>query len=148
MSRRPKGAGDYVVGKGRPPVATRFKPGQSGNSKGRPKKVKTVDASLQEVLNRKLTVRENGRPRTRTLQEVIIFNLANAAARGDYKAVQLVLALQKQYQNSSDTTVDPESLQPDDEAILRDYLARVGVTQQNLNNPNTENQGGPDDPEL
>ena len=37
MSRPPKmSAGEYEVGYGRPPVATRFAPGQSGNPKGRP----------------------------------------------------------------------------------------------------------------
>jgi hypothetical protein len=48
-SRPPKGLGrgrqqggrDYEVGYGRPPVATRFRPGGVGNPKGRPKKKKT-----------------------------------------------------------------------------------------------------------
>ena len=35
MSRDKKG--DYTVGYGKPPTATRFKKGQSGNPKGRPK---------------------------------------------------------------------------------------------------------------
>jgi hypothetical protein len=34
LSRRP---GDYEVGYAKPPVKTRFAPGQSGNPRGRPK---------------------------------------------------------------------------------------------------------------
>ena len=37
MSRKP-GKGDYQIGYGRPPAASRFKPGQSGNACGRPRK--------------------------------------------------------------------------------------------------------------
>ena len=38
LPRAPMLPGDYVVGRGRPPVASRFKPGQSGNPKGQPRK--------------------------------------------------------------------------------------------------------------
>lgn len=148
MSRGRKGSGDYLVGKGRPPVETRFKPGRSGNPRGRPKTVKTVDAILREALHRKVALTEHGRPRTRTVQEVMIYNLTNAAARGDHKAVQLVIALQNQYRDSPENIVDPTSLPPEDEAILRDYIAGLAATQQHLNNANAQDQGGgPVDPE-
>ena len=45
------GAKDYNVGKGKPPKSTRFKPGQSGNPKGRPKGRKNLKTELDEVLN-------------------------------------------------------------------------------------------------
>jgi hypothetical protein len=38
----------YKVGYGRPPKATQFKPGKSGNPKGRPKGPKSVGAVLQD----------------------------------------------------------------------------------------------------
>ena len=37
MRRKSPGDDNYVVGRGRPPLLTRWKPGQSGNPKGRPK---------------------------------------------------------------------------------------------------------------
>ncbi len=39
----------YEVGYGKPPAASRFKKGQSGNPKGRPKVTKNVSNMLEEV---------------------------------------------------------------------------------------------------
>jgi Family of unknown function (DUF5681) len=41
---------DYKVGKGRPPLSTRWKPGQSGNPKGRPKGAKNMMTCFREAL--------------------------------------------------------------------------------------------------
>lgn len=40
---------DYKVGPGKPPKHTRFKPGQSGNPKGRPKGSQNVKTVLNKV---------------------------------------------------------------------------------------------------
>src|SRR4051812_111432 len=40
----------YAVGYGRPPVQTRFRPGQSGNRRGRPKGARNLASELQAVL--------------------------------------------------------------------------------------------------
>ena len=42
---------DDDVGYGKPPRSRRFKPGQSGNPKGRPKGAKNRDTILRELLN-------------------------------------------------------------------------------------------------
>lgn len=39
------------VGKGKPPVEHQFKPGQSGNPKGKPKGTKHISTWIQEMLN-------------------------------------------------------------------------------------------------
>jgi hypothetical protein len=52
---------DYQVGRGKPPVHTRFKKGQSGNPRGpRPK---NLPALLVEALNEKVTVTIDGERR-------------------------------------------------------------------------------------
>jgi hypothetical protein len=40
-------AADYVVGHGRPPKATQFAPGKSGNPRGRPRGSRTTTLSYQ-----------------------------------------------------------------------------------------------------
>ena len=54
-------ATDYVVGYARPPKATQFAAGKSGNPKGRPKGSRTVGAILQGILSQKIAVTENGK---------------------------------------------------------------------------------------
>jgi Family of unknown function (DUF5681) len=60
MTKNPprRQAGSYKVGKGRPPSATRWKPGQSGNPKGRPRDSKNLEALLTEALSEKVPVQE------------------------------------------------------------------------------------------
>ena len=55
-----RSTGHHQVGYGRPPLHTRFKPGQSGNPKGRPKGAKNEDTILREIMNRPIDIREGG----------------------------------------------------------------------------------------
>ena len=50
------GRGAYDVGYGKPPKRTRFKKGQSGNHKGRPRKPKTVSREVADILNEPVVV--------------------------------------------------------------------------------------------
>ena len=93
--RRP--AGDYVVGYGRPPVASRFQPGQSGNPRGRPKGSKPMARAIAEALERRVTIQEGGRQRKMPKREVIIHGLVNEAARGNAPALKQLFALMDRY---------------------------------------------------
>jgi hypothetical protein len=84
--------GDYEVGKGRPPESTRWRPGQSGNPKGRPRGAKNLATIFHEALEQKLQIEERGKPRTITAREAIVRRLVNQALKGDIKATAFVLA--------------------------------------------------------
>jgi len=58
-----RGPHNYVVGKGRPPLLTRWKPGQSGNPEGRPKGAKNMMTYFHEALSRKIDIKEGGKIR-------------------------------------------------------------------------------------
>ena len=66
-----------------PPTATRFKPGQSGNLKGRPRGTRSVGTILQEVVNRKIPVTDNGKTRKVPALEVALLRLTNGAMKGE-----------------------------------------------------------------
>jgi Family of unknown function (DUF5681) len=77
------GDDNYVVGKGRPPLTTRWKPGQSGNPKGRPKGVKNMMTYFRQALNRKIDIKAGGRFRKVTAREAIAMTYTNLALKGD-----------------------------------------------------------------
>ena len=82
----------YSVGYKKPPQHTQFKPGQSGNPKGRPKKVPTTsDLFLKESLSRVPIITKDGRRHMISKMQAIAKQFATKAANGDYKAARLVL---------------------------------------------------------
>ena len=90
-------SGGYTVGYGRPPVESRFQPGRSGNPRGRPKGRKSIARALADSLGGSVTIQEGGRQRKMPMQELIIRRLVNDAARGDVRALKLLLALMERY---------------------------------------------------
>ena len=88
MSERP-----YEVGYGKPPEATRFQRGQSGNPKGRPKGSINIATALERELNQRVTIKENGVARTITKFEAALKQLVNKAASGETKAIHFLVNL-------------------------------------------------------
>lgn len=83
----------YPVGYRKPPRRTQFRPGQSGNRNGRPKKTKTlVDVLMKELLAR-VTITVHGKRKTVSMLEAMLKQHINKAASGDAKAVALILNL-------------------------------------------------------
>ena len=112
----------YVVGYGRPPKATQFAKGESGNPRGRPKGTRTVGAMLQEILRQKIAVTENGKTRRLPALEVILRRLANDAMRSEPRALKLLLALNDRYGESAQTNLHLDDILAEDKAILASFL--------------------------
>jgi hypothetical protein len=89
----PAGGGDYPVGKGRPPVHTRWKPGQSGNPKGRPKGHRNVRSELREIASQKVTVRDGDAERRLSLLAANFYAHAVKGAKGDARSSSLIFNL-------------------------------------------------------
>ncbi len=113
---------DYSVGYGRPPRATQFAPGKSGNPKGRPKGSPTIGAILRGILRQKIAVTENGKTRRLATLEVMLRRLVNDAMRSDAKAMKLLLALVDRYAETTEAKVQLGELLAEDQAILAQYL--------------------------
>jgi hypothetical protein len=81
------------VGWGNPPVSGQFRSGRSGNPRGRPKRVDTLDQLIESALQAKVTITENGRSRKVSALEAIVLKQRNAALGGDPKAIERILRL-------------------------------------------------------
>jgi hypothetical protein len=113
---------DYEVGFGRPPKATRFKPGKSGNPRGRPKGSRPVGAVLQQILGQRIAVTENGKTRRLPALEVMLRRLANDAMRSEPAALKLMLSLVDRYGETPETNLSIDEILEEDQAILVKYL--------------------------
>lgn len=87
----------YEVGFGKPPKASRFTPGQSGNPKGRPKGSATVKSLLDKALSAPVTISEGGVNRTVEQRMAMFKSLVARAVKGDTRAAALVVQLMDQF---------------------------------------------------
>ena len=72
---------DHRIGYRRPPRHSRFRPGQSGNPRGRPPGVKSLSDIVRKIIGQKVTVTENGRARRIPRLEAILLRAAGEATR-------------------------------------------------------------------
>jgi hypothetical protein len=75
--------GDYLVGKGRPPLETRWKPGQSGNPRGRRRGRRNFKTELGEIAATKIVVRDSGTERHISLPAANLLAHGIKGAKGD-----------------------------------------------------------------
>jgi hypothetical protein len=98
----PSGAGaagtEENVGYGRPPKATRFQSGQSGNSKGRPKGAQGHKGIVEKVASELHRVTEGDTARWSSTLELILLSLRNRAAAADVKAFKAYSDLQARFE--------------------------------------------------
>ena len=87
----------YEVGYGRPPRHSRFKPGQSGNPKGRPKGSKSLKTLLEEALSSPITITEGGVPRKMELRQLLFKAMVGKAVKGDARATAVLVKLMEQF---------------------------------------------------
>jgi hypothetical protein len=81
----------YEVGRGKPPRAHQWKPGQSGNPRGREKGSKNESTMLRELLFSKIKIRIGGKLRTVTLLQAILTRFAEDSLKGNVKSAQFLL---------------------------------------------------------
>ncbi len=119
----------YEIGYGKPPKNTRFKPGQSGNPRGRPRGQRNLRTAVRDALEEKVIIREGDRTRSVPRMDAIIRVTFNNALRGDAKAVAAFIQLVRSIglMDEEPESSSAESIRADDKAILAGFFERCGV---------------------
>jgi hypothetical protein len=127
-----KRKGDFQIGYGKPPKHTRFKPGQSGNPRGRPNGTRNLRTDLAEELAERIAISEGGRRQAVSKQRGMLKQLMAKALKGDVRAANTVIGL---VERLIDARVDADmsaAVTAQDESIVADFLRRHGVAEQAL----------------
>ena len=104
----------------------RFRPGHSGNRRGRPRKPKTVGAAIAGAFHEKVAVTEGGRRRRITKLEAAAKQIANKSASGDPRSVKLGLELaQKAEERERQAPAGPPKLTETDQQVAERLMARL-----------------------
>ena len=115
----------------------RFRPGQTGNPHGRPRKQASVDAAVTRALQEKVTVTEQGRRKRKSKLEVTAAQIANKGAGGDLRAAKMVIDLATKAEgNHGAVAVLP--LTANDRAIAERFIARLNLTQMRESSNDTD----------
>ena len=122
-SRSSPGA-SYRVGYGKPPKQHQFQPGQSGNSKGRPKGAKNTSTLLREILDREIEVRTRGTVRKVSVREAMLMRFAESALKGDTKSAHFLL---QRYEIAETAQADILDIRYETVEEAKEALAKEGL---------------------
>lgn len=116
---------DEKSGYGKPPKEYQFKPGQSGNPKGRIPGSKNTYTLLQKILDQKISVTESGQQIKISKKVAMLTQLVNKAVQGDTKAIASLLPHMMACDiRESDKAKALAVLNVDDRQIIENYLSR------------------------
>ena len=119
---------DYVIGYKRPPKATQFKPGHSGNPKGRTTDLKNLATDLKEELEEKIVVTEGGKTLELTKQRALLKTLMAKALKGESRAANVLIRLALDLEQSESNKQDNHWFPEEDLAIIETLRKRLTST--------------------
>jgi hypothetical protein len=116
---------EYAPNYRKPPLHTRFKKGQSGNPRGRPKK--NLPTLLVAALNEPVYVTTNGRRRKTAKREGVITRLVNESAGANLRATKMLIDMMKDIERKTGGEPPPETSRftPTDEEVLKYAAQRI-----------------------
>jgi len=132
------------VGRGSPPKHSRFKPGTSGNPRGRPKRKPMVLGEIaNNVFNTTVGYRDDGQLKKATRHEVSLKALVKHALSGNVAAAEALLKLRSQPQAGD---VGVQRIVVDN--WLPDHPGQTGEqkSRQHMNEADLESSGGQEQP--
>ena len=119
---------DYEIGRGKPPRHAGFQKGRSGNPKGRPKGSKNLATLLNQALDEKVYVTEDGVRRRVTKRELVIKQLVNKSATADLRAIKQLTDIVERVEprtGASQAPAEPPQLTATDREVIELFVARL-----------------------
>lgn len=109
-----------------PPDSTKFKPGKSGNPRGRPKGSRGHRQIVASVVNAKVWITENGKRSKKTKFELALTQQTNKAAQGDIKSFLAMLEVMARYSLiEADPSAADRKIDDRDEPVVEDIVRRL-----------------------
>lgn len=127
---RPEDKADYAVGYGKPPIASRFKPGQSGNSKGRPKSARSLNTIVRDTLTQKVVVRTPSGDKRISRIEAALHKAVELAMKGNPRVLAQLIKLYAEAVPEAKSTADEQVPTATDLAIIEELLAMLTASQE------------------
>ncbi len=135
------------VGHGRPPKQSRFKPGISGNPKGRPKRKATALGEIaSKVFNATIEYREAGQRRKAPRRDLTIKAFIEKALKGSVPAAETLLKIRSQRPNGNVAiqTIELNNWLPDYQGQTSAERSRQHTNEANLDTPEGQQPAEPD----
>lgn len=115
----------YEVGYKKPPTHTRFKPGRSGNPKGKKPKTLNLKTDLEQELLERIPIREGERHLKVSKQRALLKAMLAKGLKGDVRAASIVLQLvAKTIAPPDQDAVPSDAISDEDLAIAEGFIER------------------------
>ena len=118
-------ARDYEVGDRRPPKHSQFKPGVSGNPKGRPKGSVNLRTRIARQLRQTVPVTRHGRQVKMLKADLIAHQIVDAAAKGNLKAALWTVQVDDEASIAASTSSTGETFELPNRENLRFIANRL-----------------------
>jgi hypothetical protein len=110
------------IGYGKPPKATRWRKGQSGNPSGRPRGSPDLAKDLESELAEVIQITEGGKSKRITKMRALLKALAARAIKGDTRAANILITLSARLIEADPSLSNPAAPSAADRQIVEDYL--------------------------
>jgi hypothetical protein len=125
---------DDSIGYKRPPKGSQFRPGKSGNPRGRTKGAINFKSDLAAEMRERITLHDkNGRPLKITKQRALIKMLFSSALQNEKSAITALLACMRYFGTGNEDPA-PETADLEDLDMIKDYLERTEARVKYQNN--------------
>ena len=113
----------YEVGYGKQPKHTQFKPGYSGNKKGRLKGSANLFTAVEKLQNERVRIVHNGKQKSISVTEAILRKAGMDALNGNAKAQKIMLDyFEKNERRKEELAQRVEALREDDRTLLAETI--------------------------